>query len=53
MTNFENNELQTLLDLDALVFWPNAKYWVKFSAKMVTPTDQVPHGVKYSLTLHD
>jgi len=25
MTNFENNELQTLLDLDALVFWPNAK----------------------------
>lgn len=33
MTNIENNELQTLLDLDGLVFWPNAKYWVKFNAK--------------------
>lgn len=53
MTNFENNELQTLLDLDGLVFWPNVKYWVKFNVKIVTPTDQIPHGVRYSLTLHD
>ena len=53
MINFEKNELQTLLDLDGLVFWPNANYWVKFNVKMVTPTDQIPHGVRYSLTLHD
>jgi hypothetical protein len=53
MEDSEYNELRTLLDLDGLVFWPNSKYWVKFSAKAVTPTDQIPHGIKYSLTLHD
>ena len=49
----EKNELQTLLDLDGMVFWPNPNYWVKFSVKTVTPTDQIPHGIRYSLTLHD
>ena len=53
MINNEKNELKTLLDLDGLVFWPNPNYWVKFNVKAVTPTDQIPHGIRYSLTLHD
>ena len=28
-------------------------YWVKFEVKMVDPSDKIPHGIKYSLTLHD
>lgn len=28
-------------------------YWTKIKAKAVTITNQRPHGLKYSLTLHD
>lgn len=28
-------------------------YWTKIEAKMVSSNDQIPHGIKYSLTLHD
>lgn len=46
-------ELQALLDLDGVIFWPNPRYWVKFEAKIVESTPQIPHGIRYSLTLHD
>jgi len=49
----KDGELQTLLDLDGRIFWPNLQYWVKFEAKSVTPTKHMPHGIRYSLTLHD
>lgn len=49
----EDAELQTLLNLDGSIFWPNPKYWVKFEAKRVEATIAIPHGIKYSLTLHD
>ncbi|PCF94094.1 hypothetical protein CPA45_19145 [Vreelandella nigrificans] len=28
-------------------------YWTKFEAWRVNPNEQIPHGVKYSITLHD
>lgn len=28
-------------------------YWTKFEVKKVTPNETIPHGIKYSLTLHD
>jgi len=28
-------------------------YWSKFEACQVSPDQHVPHGVRYSLTLHD
>lgn len=46
-------ELQTLLDLNGIVFWPKPGYWVKFSVKTVEPSKHIPHGIIYSLTLHD
>ena len=49
----EDASLQTLLDLDGEVFPMDNGYWTKFEACRVTPTKQVPHGIKYSLTLHD
>lgn len=27
-------------------------YWTKFEAKKVSSTENIPHGIKYSLTLY-
>lgn len=45
--------LETLLDLDGTVFRLQKGYWVKFSVRLVTPNTHIPHGVSYSLSLHD
>ena len=47
--------LDTLLDLDGqiLVVDPRNRYWVRFEVKRVEPSPERPHGLKYSLTLHD
>jgi hypothetical protein len=31
----------------------NNGYWVKFEARRVAPSTESPHGIRYSLTLHD
>ena len=46
-------ELEALLDLDGYEFQFVQGYWVKIEAKNVKITRSRPHGVKYSLTLHD
>jgi hypothetical protein len=50
-----DRSLDTLLDLDGevMIIDPAAKHWVKFSVKRVPPSPEKPHGVDYSLTLHD
>lgn len=45
--------LEVLLDLNGLSFRLDKGYWVKFEAWLVKPSLQIPHGVRYSLTLHD
>jgi len=49
----EDASLETLLDLDGEIFPMDNGYWTKFEARRVTPTEQIPHGIRYSLTLHD
>lgn len=49
----EDASLDTLLDLDGEIFPMDNGYWTKFEAYRVTSTPQIPHGIKYSLTLHD
>ncbi len=46
--------LDDLLALDGvvLVVDPLGDHWVKFVARRVEPSDERPHGVSYSLTLH-
>lgn len=39
--------------MDGEVFVLDAGYWVKFEAKRVPPSLSIPHGIRYSLTLHD
>lgn len=47
--------LDTLLELDGqiLVVDTAGKHWVKFIVKKVNPSPERPHGLSYSLTLHD
>ena len=45
--------LATLLDLDGEIFPMINGFWTKIDAKTVVQSDRFPHGVRYSLTLHD
>ncbi|WP_332852865.1 toxin-antitoxin system TumE family protein [Duganella sp. S19_KUP01_CR8] len=45
--------IDTLLDLDGSVLDQGSGYWIKVEAKRTEVSDEVPHGVRYSLTLHD
>ena len=49
----EDIALDTLLNLDGEVFPMENGFWVKFEAFKTEPSPNVPHGIKYSLTLHD
>jgi hypothetical protein len=46
--------LDVLLDLDGqvLVVDPDGGHWVRFTVRRVPKTEQRPHGLNYSLTLH-
>lgn len=45
--------LDNLLLLHGEIFPMDNGYWTKFEAYRVDPSDQIPHGIRYSLTLHD
>ena len=45
--------LVALLDLDGEVFPMVNGFWTKIEAKMAMQNEGIPHGVRYSLTLHD
>ncbi len=47
------NDLENLLNLHGEVFPMDNGYWVKFDAYEVEKIVSIPHGVRYSLTLHD
>jgi hypothetical protein len=50
-----DHTLDVLLDLDGQTFFVGSAqtYWVKFKARRTEPTEEKPHGIDYSLTLHD
>ena len=47
------NDLDNLLVLDGEIFPMDNGYWVKFEVKRVSVSAKIPHGLRYSLTLHD
>ena len=49
----DDESLVTLLNLNGEIFPMNNGYWTKFEACRVNPDEHIPHGVRYSLTLHD
>ena len=48
-----DHSLDTLLLLDGEMFVVEGSFWVKFEVKQVPATPEKPHGLDYSLTLHD
>lgn len=44
--------LRTLLDLSGQVIDQEDGYWIKIEAWEVDRSDDIPHGIRYSLTLH-
>jgi hypothetical protein len=55
MTRNQDRGLDLLLDLDGEAFVVDAAgtHWVKFVVRQVPPSPERPHGLSYSLTLHD
>lgn len=45
--------LETLLELDGSILDQGDGYWIKLEASRTEVSDAVPHGIKYSLTLHE
>ncbi len=51
----KDHTLEALLDLSGETHFVDDKqsYWVKYEVTRIEPTDEKPHGIDYSLTLHD
>lgn len=49
----KNSEIEYLLDLHGEINPMDNGHWAKFEVYEVAPTEAIPHGIKYSLTLHD
>ena len=45
--------LDNLLELDGSILDQGDGYWVKIEARLVMVTEARPHGIKYSLSLHE
>ncbi len=53
MSEDRDHGIETLLDLDSVVIDQDNGFWVKFDVSKTTVTKERPHGLRYSLTLHD
>ena len=45
--------LDALLDLDGSILEQEGGYWIKIEVRRVPMSVHAPHGIRYSLTLHD
>ena len=45
--------IDTLLNLHGEIIDQGGGYWMKIEAWRVDATEEIPHGIRYSLTLHD
>jgi Family of unknown function (DUF6516) len=48
----QHEAIQTLLDLHDQIIDQEDGYWIKIEAWSVDVTESIPHGVRYTLTLH-
>ncbi len=45
--------LDVLLELNGTEYTEDNGYWYKIEAWKVTPSKEIPHGIRYNLTLHN
>lgn len=48
-----NRGIATLLDLHGHILSQGDGYWIKIEAWIVKASEDIPHGIRYSLTLHE
>lgn len=48
-----DNGIDTLIDLNGIIVQQERGYWAEIHAWRVEVTVLIPHGVRYSLTLHE
>jgi hypothetical protein len=49
----EDPGICTLIDLNGQIIDQGEGYWIKIDAWMIEASQEVPHGIRYSLTLHE
>ncbi len=49
----EDHGIATLIDLHDQVIDQGGGYWIKIEARVVDASTDIPHGIRYSLTLHE
>ena len=49
----EDQGIATLIDLHDQILDQGGGYWIKLEAWRVAVTPSIPHGIRYSLTLHE
>jgi hypothetical protein len=49
----DDHTLNTLLEMHDTLYVLEGGYWLKFEVWQVRVSDAIPHGIRYSLTLHD
>ena len=49
----EDHVIEALLDLHNQIIDQGDGYWVKIEAWVVVVSADIPHGIRYSLTLHE
>lgn len=49
----EHSGIATLLDLHGQIIDQENGYWIKIDAWRVEATAEIPHGIRYALTLHE
>lgn len=49
----EDHGISTLIDLHEQIIDQGGGYWVKIEAWRIEATAEVPHGIRYTLTLHE
>lgn len=50
---YRDTGLEALLDLDGSILEQEDGFWIKIEARRVEASASAPHGVRYSLTLHN
>ncbi len=49
----EDPGIRTLIDLHGQIIDQGEGYWIKIEAWRVEASQEMPHGIRYSLTLHE
>lgn len=49
----QEHALEFLLAFDGRVHWLEGGYWLKFEIRRAEPTQERPHGLRYSFSFHD